>query len=170
VTADRAGELYERLQPGAGGPGEPGVEVLGRELGVVEVVEDAELFFEQKRAVERLVGLLDFAELCELVDRLFLWAFEQRPAGVFDPLALGRVGALVGVPLVAADLVDRPLGEVGSARGAVAASRLLRFRGPPAEPGVRVPPHRALHGHAGDHLAISPSRWSMAVAWLRKAT
>ena len=64
----------------------------------------------------------------------------------------------MAVVLVAADLVQRLGGEVGSTRGAVAAFRLLRFRGPPAEPGVRVPPHRALHEHAGGHLAISPSR------------
>jgi hypothetical protein len=35
--------------------------------------------------------------------------------------------------------------EVGSARGAVSALRLIRFRGPPAEPDVRVPTHPALH-------------------------
>jgi hypothetical protein len=34
---------------------------------------------------------------------------------------------------------------VGSARGAVSALRLVRFRGPPAEPDVRVPTHPALH-------------------------
>ena len=39
MTADGAGELYERLQPGAGGPGEPGVDVLGRERGI-PVYED----------------------------------------------------------------------------------------------------------------------------------
>ena len=52
VTADGAGELYERLQPGAGGPGEPGVDVLGRERGIFELVEDAELFFEQEGSVD----------------------------------------------------------------------------------------------------------------------
>ena len=43
---------------------------------------------------------------------------------------------------------------VGSARGAVAAFRLLRFREPPSEPGVRLPPRRALHRYAGGHCAI----------------
>ena len=33
VAADRAGELDERLEPGAGCPGEPGGEVRGRERG-----------------------------------------------------------------------------------------------------------------------------------------
>ena len=39
VAADGAGELDERLQPRAGGPGEPGVEVLGGEGEVLELVE-----------------------------------------------------------------------------------------------------------------------------------
>ena len=63
MAADCARELYERLEPGARCPAQPGVEVLGRELGIVELVEDAEFLFEQERAVERLVGLLDLAEL-----------------------------------------------------------------------------------------------------------
>ena len=44
VAADRARELDERLEPRSGCPGEPRVEVLGRELWVVEVVEQPELF------------------------------------------------------------------------------------------------------------------------------
>jgi hypothetical protein len=44
----------------------------GASAGVVELVEQSELFFEQERAVERLVGLLDLAELRELVERLAL--------------------------------------------------------------------------------------------------
>jgi hypothetical protein len=111
VAVDRARELDERLEPRSGCPGEPGVEVLGRQARVVEVVEQSELCFEQERAVERLVGLLDFAELGELVDRLLLRALEQRPAGSFDPLPGLRVGAVVGVSLVAADLVHSALAE-----------------------------------------------------------
>jgi hypothetical protein len=38
VAADRARELEEREEPGAGGPGEPGVEVGGREPRVVELL------------------------------------------------------------------------------------------------------------------------------------
>jgi hypothetical protein len=34
---------------------------------------------------------------------------------------------------------------VGSDRGAVPASRLVRFPGPSPEPDVRLPPHPALH-------------------------
>jgi hypothetical protein len=119
VAADGAGELGERFELGSGRPGEPGVEVFGRERGVVELVEDAEFFFEQERSVERLVGLLDFVQQRELADRLFLRRFEQRPAGALDPLALRGVGALVGVPLVAADLVNSALreGRVGPRRG-----------------------------------------------------
>jgi hypothetical protein len=46
VAADGAGELYERLESGSGCPGEPGVEVVGRERAIVELVEDAEFLFE----------------------------------------------------------------------------------------------------------------------------
>lgn len=34
---------------------------------------------------------------------------------------------------------------VGSDRSAVSALRLIRFSGPPSEPGVRLSPHRAPH-------------------------
>jgi hypothetical protein len=51
--------------------------VLGRERGVVELVEDAELFFEQERSVQRLVGLLDLVQQRELRDRLLSGSFEQ---------------------------------------------------------------------------------------------
>jgi hypothetical protein len=111
VAADRARELDERLEPRSGCPGQPRVEVLGRELWVVEVVEQPELFLQEERAVERLVGLLDFAELRELVDRLLLRALEQRPAGPLDPLPGPGVGAVVGVSLVATDLVHGALAE-----------------------------------------------------------
>ena len=47
--------------------------------------------------------------------------------------------------------------DVGSGRGAVSAFRLVRFPDPPTEPGVHVSAHRALHGYAGGHRAISPS-------------
>ncbi len=76
VAADGARELDERLQAGTAGPGEPGVEVRRGERGVLEVIEKAELFFEQERAVERPVGLLDFPELGQLVDRLPLRRFQ----------------------------------------------------------------------------------------------
>jgi hypothetical protein len=61
--------------------------VLGRERGIVELVEDAELFFEQERAVERLVGLPDFVQQRELGDRLLGGRLEQRPAGGSGPPA-----------------------------------------------------------------------------------
>src|SRR5690348_13810151 len=42
-------------------------------------------------------------------------------------------------------LVGFAFGAVGSARGAVPVFRLVRFLGPPAEPGVPITEHRALH-------------------------
>jgi hypothetical protein len=44
----------------------------GARPGGVELVEQAELFFEQERAEHRLVGVLDFAEQRELAGGLFL--------------------------------------------------------------------------------------------------
>src|SRR5215213_7915464 len=58
-------------------------------------------------AVERAVGLLDFPEGGELSDRLSFGRFEQRPAGALDPAPGRGMGAFVGVPFVAADLVGR---------------------------------------------------------------
>ena len=105
--AEGAGEPDERVEPGSGGPGQPGVEVRGRERGVVEVVEQPQLLAQQEGAVEPRVGLLDLAERGELADGLAFGRLEQRPAGALDPAAGRGVRALVGVPLVAADLVGR---------------------------------------------------------------
>jgi len=54
---------------------------------------------------------LDLAEDGELRDALLGRGLQQRPAGVLDPLAGRCGGALVGVSLVAADLVDGALAE-----------------------------------------------------------
>ncbi len=81
MTADGLGELDERRQPGSGGPGQPGVEVRRRDRRVIEVVEQPQLFFEQERAVERPVGVLDLAELGELVDCLLLGGISAVTSG-----------------------------------------------------------------------------------------
>src|SRR5215213_13922 len=83
----------------------------GRQARVVEVIEQPELFAQQEGAVERAVGLLDLIERGELPDRLAFGGFEQRPAGALDPAAGWRVRALVGVPLLAPDLVGRAARE-----------------------------------------------------------
>src|SRR5688500_13384093 len=64
----------------------------------------------------------------------------------------------------AAALVHRVAGEVRSSRGAVPAFRLVRFLGPPPEPGVRVPSHPALHKPrwSGGCLEFGP--WRLDVA------
>jgi hypothetical protein len=106
------------MAPGATGcPGQPGVEVCWRQGWVVELVEQPELFFERERAVERLGGLLDFAELGELVDGLFGGALEQRPPGALDPLPGRGVRAVMRVSFVAAVLVDGALGEADCVEG-----------------------------------------------------
>ena len=69
VGAQGAREPDERSQPRARGPGQPGIEVRGRERGVGQVVEQPQLFAQQEGAVEAAVGLLDFGERGELADR-----------------------------------------------------------------------------------------------------
>ncbi len=48
VAADRARELDERDQPRPRCPCEPGVQVRGREAGIVELVEQPQLFLSRK--------------------------------------------------------------------------------------------------------------------------
>ena len=110
-----------------------------RRLVPGEAVDVAQLAEQQERAVHALVGGHDLGELEQLLGGLVGGVLEQAVAGALDPLAGAGGRAAVRVVLVAADLVGRLAAEVGSTRGAVAAFRPLRFRGPPAEPGVRVP-------------------------------
>jgi hypothetical protein len=111
VGSEGAGEADERPESRARCPGQPGVEVRRRQARVVEVVEQAELFAQQERAVELAVGLLDLPERGELADGLAFGGLQERPAGALDPAAGWGVGALVGVPFVAADLVGRAARE-----------------------------------------------------------
>ena len=107
VLAQGAGEAEERLEPRAAGPGQPGVQLRGRQARVVDVVEQPELFAQQEGAVEPPVLALDFPQRGELSDGLAFGRFQQRPAGALDPAAGRSVRALVGVSFVAADLIGR---------------------------------------------------------------
>ena len=89
----------------------------GCQAGVVEPVEQAQLVVEQEGAVEAAVGVLDLAEAGELLGALALGRLEQRPAGGLDPPAGGGVRALVGVPLLAADLIGRPGSQAQTWKG-----------------------------------------------------
>jgi hypothetical protein len=111
MLAQRAREPDEGLQARAGRPRQPGIQMLGRELRVGQVVEQPQLPAQQEGAVEALVGLLDPAERGELADGPVLRRFEQRPARALDPAAGWRVGAVVAVPFVAADLVSSARAE-----------------------------------------------------------
>jgi len=85
--------------------------------------------------VKRLVGLLDLRELVLLAFGEPVGVLSQYEAGALELFGCLLVaGAARLVSDLAADLVQRVGREVGSARGAVAAFRLLRFRGPPSEP------------------------------------
>ncbi len=61
-------------------------------------------------------------------------------------------GQLLRAPAAGLDRLGRHVMPVGSARGAVTTLLSFRFPGPPAEPGVRFSPHRALHVR----LAVQP--------------
>src|SRR5215211_5815324 len=84
---------------------------------VIEVIEQPELLAQQEGAVEPAVGPLDLAEGGQLAHGLALGGLEQRPAGALHPPAGRGVRALVGVPLVAADLVGRPACEAADVEG-----------------------------------------------------
>ena len=77
VRAQGAREPDEGLELRARGPGQPGVQVLGRERRVGQVIEQAQLFPEQEGPVEAAVVALDFGERGELADRLVLGRLEQ---------------------------------------------------------------------------------------------
>ncbi len=138
---------------------------LGWTRGVLEV--DAEL-------VDHLEGEVGVAVVIEAADHLLcvpgiayfasevagieqateagLAAFVEAFMGLGEQAAapIQRVGlaAPVAEGLVlnsTADLVEALVGQVGSDRGAVPASRLVGFPGPSPEPDVRLPPHPALH-------------------------
>ncbi len=59
VQSDGARKLDERVELGSGCPGQPGIEMLGRRSGILELVEQPQLLLQQEGAVERAVGLLD---------------------------------------------------------------------------------------------------------------
>ncbi len=117
VRAQGAGEADERFEPRAAGPGEPGVQVSGRQCRVGQVVEQPQLLAQQERAVEPPVVVLDFPEGGELADGLAFGRLEQRPAGALDPAAGRGVRALVEVPFVAADLIGGARSEPADVEG-----------------------------------------------------
>ena len=94
----------------------------GGVAGILELVQDAELFLEQVGAVQRSVGGLDLGERGALAGGELLGCFVQRPAGVLDPdLTDLHVGAH-GVGVLPADLVDRGAGQSDTWKGSNAIS------------------------------------------------
>lgn len=61
------------------------MQVLAGAGAVLEVVEVAQLLFEQEGAVETAVGVLNLGERRELAFALAFGGFQQAPAQVFDP-------------------------------------------------------------------------------------
>ena len=116
MFADRAGELDERFQPGAGRPRQPRVEPFGR-LVLGQPVDVAQLAVEQERAVHRPVGGHDLGELEQLPGGLVGGVLQQRIARALDPLAGVAGGAAVLVVLGASDLVSSLTAELHDMEG-----------------------------------------------------
>jgi hypothetical protein len=91
--------------------------VLGRTVGVGQVVEQPQLFLEQERAVEPLVGRRDCGQASELLRGLSFGSLEQRPTGVLDPPSAFGLALAVLVPAGAADVVHGAAGELAYVEG-----------------------------------------------------
>ena len=182
VAAEGAREPDERRQPRARRPGQPGVEVRGRERGVGEVVEQPQLFAQQEGAVERLVGAAGPRRAC--ASWRIVWcsgalSSDQRVPLIQRPVR--GVRALVGVPLVAADLVDgavrrggrRGTGQSrsrrrGRRRGSRAGTRRSCRSRPPGSSRLRSPSSsknacKVALLRPGAHHTIAPVAWSTTV-------
>ena len=123
MTADRARELDESLQARARCAGQPGIQMRGRNRRVLESVKQSEFLLEQKARNIGLLACWTSPRSASCPIDCLSGAFQQRPAGVLDLAALGGARALVGVPLVAAHLVDGALGEADDVEWAKALSR-----------------------------------------------
>src|SRR5450759_4362150 len=149
MLADGAGEFDERGESTAPGPLQPGVEQRDP-CGALELKHLPKLLLEQVRAIERRVGLGNPGQRRGLAVGEIAGVLPQREAGVLQVLREGLLPALAGrVPHLTPDLVERLDRPVGSARGAVPASRLVRFPG--AAPRTRrasFPAPGSPHAHA----------------------
>jgi hypothetical protein len=136
VFADGAAEADERRQAAAGQAREEPVDQLLDGGDAQAGLEDlADGLFVRPGAGDLAARGLQRGEGGGLAVGEVFGVLQQRPAGVLERLrGVAGAGGAQLVPVLAADLVQRLGGEVGSARGAVAAFRPLRFRGPPAEP------------------------------------
>ena len=79
----------------------------------------------------------------------------HEPARPVQRVVLVPAVAERGLLSAPADVIDDGVGEVGSDRGAVPASRQVRFPGPSPEPDVQLPPHSALHEPVSQDYAAS---------------
>ena len=92
VLFDRLGELDERVEAAAPGPGEPADEQLRRGGQIAGLEDRSKLFFQQPGPVERPVGGLDGGQGAALVRGQRVGVFQQYPAGVLD------AGGLLAAP------------------------------------------------------------------------
>jgi hypothetical protein len=124
LVGDGLGELAERFESTSPGPLDPAVEQRDRR-GRWEAVDLTELFFQEVRAIEALVGLLDVGELDLLAGGEVLGVFPQREPRALEVLCDGDFAAAPGlVPDLAADLVQRVGRQRNDVEGVHAAHRV----------------------------------------------
>ena len=139
LLGDRARELHERRQPTPSGPRQPAVQesLCGRGR---ESVDLAELFFEQVRAVEPDVGLLDRGKLDGLAVGEVLGVLPDREPRTLElarELEIPLASCLV--PHLAANLVQRLGGEHHDMKRVHAPDRVRDpFGDRPRDPGGHV--------------------------------
>ena len=113
VAADRLAEPDERVEAAAGGFADEPVDQHGDVLdGQAGCEDSSQRFLEGVGAPDRAAGGLQSLERGGLLLVEVVRVLEQRPAGGFEPASGGLLAGVPElVPVVAADLVQRPVGE-----------------------------------------------------------
>jgi len=83
--------FHERFEFGAGGPGEPAVQLLFGVIAGGFFEDGGERFLEQVGTIERSVVFLDSAELVPLFGAEVPWVFEQNESRLLDCGSFGRI-------------------------------------------------------------------------------
>jgi hypothetical protein len=139
LLGDRSGEFHERRQPGPTGPLQPTIEQATR-CGGGELVDLAQLFLEQVRAIQVGVGLLDRGELRGLAVGEIFGVLSDREPGAFELAGELQVALAPRlVPDLAADVVQRLCREHHDMKRIHAADRVGDpFGDRPRDPGGHV--------------------------------
>ena len=155
VFDDATLQLHEGGNPAAPRPPDPDLERL-RGLGVGQLEDQSQAFFEQVGTVQPRVGLGDPGQLGLLPDREVLGVLPQRVAGMLQRLRVSRcaAGTALGgrsaglVPGSSADLVEGVGGPPDDVEGVGAADRVGAVVGDHS-----ADPVRTVGGDVGDLAA-----------------